>query len=336
MNRRLREHLPATAITALRRARSRPLPSLVVDLLSLSTVRGIELPNVRARRSVDLGAAFRASDDIWAEVARRSEDAGFAQNPWAVSTEDRRALAGLARYLAPHAVLEIGTHIGSSTLAWAVALSDTGGKITTVDINDVNDSARRTWERFNARLPPIETVRGLAPVEFVVSDSIAYLSNSTLRYDVIFIDGDHAATRVYRELALALSHLNDGGVVVLHDYYPRGRPLPTSESVELGPYLAVRRLVSQGLRIRVLPLGELPWERVMTCLALVLGEPSSPEQGYVQPSRGESRGVPTAGRRQRVRPRLTGAGTVKSACPPGNRPPLGSWPCLPDVTSEQA
>lgn len=279
MTSRLLELLPAPAVTGLRKARSRPLPSLVVDLLSLSTVKSIELPDVRARRLVDLGAALRASDDVWAEVERRSEDAGFAQNPWAVSTEDRRALAGLGRYLAPRAVLEIGTHIGSSTLAWAAALSDTGGKITTVDIIDVNDPVRRIWKQFNARQPPAETVRGLAPVEFVVSDSIAYLHSSRARYDVIFIDGDHTATRVYRELALALAHLNDGGVVVLHDYYPSGRPLSTSRSLEVGPYLAVRRLVSNGLRIRVLPLGELPWGRAMTCLALVLGEPSSsPDQ----------------------------------------------------------
>jgi predicted O-methyltransferase YrrM len=193
----------------------------------------------------------------------------------AISTEDRRALAGVACYLAPGSVLEIGTHIGSSTLAWAAAAKPGGGRITTVDIHDVNDPIERPWQRYNARQAPIEIVRGLAPVEFVVSDSVAYLASTSTTYDLIFLDGDHRASTVYRELPLALARLNRDGVIVLHDYYPNGRPLLHRQHPVVGPYLAVRRLASEGLPIRVLPLGELPWltsqgSPVISTLALVL------------------------------------------------------------------
>ena len=82
-------------------------------------------------------------------------------------------------------------------------------------------------------------MQGLAPVEFVVGDSIEYLSAIDERYDLIFLDGDHAAANVYRELPLALLRLNQEGVIVLHDYYPQGR--------------------------RCCPTGNLKWDRISPC-----------------------------------------------------------------------
>ncbi len=52
-----------------------------------------------------------------------------------------------------------------------------------------------------------------AIVRFVASDSVDFLTNDTSRYNLIFLDGDHSAASVYRELPLALQRLADGGII---------------------------------------------------------------------------------------------------------------------------
>src|SRR5688572_26277433 len=65
-----------------------------------------------------------------------------------VNPGDRRALYYLIRGLKPMNVLEIGTHIGASTLYIAQALKtcQNRGKVTTVDIIDVNDPLEGPWK----------------------------------------------------------------------------------------------------------------------------------------------------------------------------------------------
>ena len=46
------------------------------------------------------------------------------------------------------------------------------------------------------------------------------------KYDIIFIDGLHEHKQAYRDIINAIAHLNDGGVIVLHDC------LPTSERMQ--------------------------------------------------------------------------------------------------------
>ena len=89
-----------------------------------------------------------------------------------------------------------------------------------------------------------------------------------------FLDGSHLAATVYRELPRALRRLAPDGVLLLHDYFPGGRPLWQSGAVIRGPYLAARRLLSEGWPIKLQPLGRLPWPTKLgsnvTSLALVL------------------------------------------------------------------
>lgn len=48
-------------------------------------------------------------------------------------------------------------------------------------------------------------------------DFFAHYDN---KYDIIFIDGLHEHNQVDRDIQNALSHLNDGGVIILHDCHP--------------------------------------------------------------------------------------------------------------------
>jgi predicted O-methyltransferase YrrM len=111
--------------------------------------------------------------------------------------------------------------------------------------------------------------------KFVAQPSLDYLTTCGERFDLIFLDGDHAAKTVYREVPAALRALNPGGVILLHDYFPNLRPLWSDGSVLPGPWLAARRLQKEDARFEVLPFGSLPWPTKLgsnvSSLALVVG-----------------------------------------------------------------
>ena len=108
-------------------------------------------------------------------------------------------------------------------------------------------------------------------VDFVKDISTNYLKKTSNTFDFIFLDGDHIPSTVYQEIPLALDKLNKGGIILIHDYFPNGKPLWPNNYVVEGPYLATKRLISE-IDIDILPLGSLPWktklESNITSLAL--------------------------------------------------------------------
>jgi predicted O-methyltransferase YrrM len=210
---------------------------------------------------------------------------GAANLPGGVNPGDRRAIFSLLRSLAPQSVLEIGTHVGASTIHIIAALRlnrlrdpSQAPRLTTVDILDVNDPANGPWRELRLPHSPREMAARLGAgswTRFVVQPSLEYLTTSGERFDLIFLDGDHAAKTVYREVPAALRALNPGGVVLLHDFFPHLRPLWSDGSVLPGPWLATRRLQKEGARFEVLPFGSLPWPTKLgssvSSLALMVG-----------------------------------------------------------------
>jgi predicted O-methyltransferase YrrM len=187
-----------------------------------------------------------------------------------INPGDRRAIYFLIRYLRPGSVLEVGTHIGSSTIHIAAALRSLKHEFqappfvfNTVDRYDVNDELARHWVRFDARFSPAKMIEKLGCdgfVSFINQDSFRYLEQCQTKYDFIFLDGSHAAASVYREIPAALQLLNNGGCILLHDYFPDLKPLWSNGKIIPGPYLAVARLRAEGNDIDALPMGQLPWE----------------------------------------------------------------------------
>jgi hypothetical protein len=207
----------------------------------------------------------------WIEIEQR---VGFgASRGQAVNTGDQRLIYHLTYSLNPHAVLEIGTNVGGSTVMFSMALPD-GGQLTTVDIVDVNGPegpARRLGCE-----TPAELVRriGRQNVRFVTSRSTEFLRACRERFDLIFLDGAHEADVVYQEVPLALARLNAGGAILLHDYFPDFKPLWSNGRVIPGPWLAIERLKREGAPLTVKPFGALPWPTKLnsnnTSLALLL------------------------------------------------------------------
>ncbi len=236
---------------------------------------------------------LRPANDFYLDIILNDEDAAHT---WAQDSEeifkvmptadlyggvnpgDRRALYTLVRALKPASVLEVGTHIGSSTINIARALkTNGGGHLTTVDIYDVNHGQTGSWKKYQIprSLSAMLEELGLdKTVTFNAEGALNFLKKTDLNFDMIFLDGDHAAAAVYQEVSLALKHLSQDGIIILHDYFPNGRALFAGDPVISGPYLGMRRLIAENPRVKVVPLGNLPWATKKgvntTSLAVVL------------------------------------------------------------------
>lgn len=177
-----------------------------------------------------------------------------------VCATDREIIYNLIKILKPKKVLEIGTHIGSSTVTIALALSviNENGALTTVDIIDVNDDLVRPWLKFKQKKSPLCNLKLLKIdkfVKFIVEDSLKFLKENLSKYDLIFLDGSHRADHVYKEVSLALNLINSNGIILLHDYYPASNPIP-------GPREAFKRINKENNQIDIYQLTNLNWAQL--------------------------------------------------------------------------
>lgn len=229
--------------------------------------------------SIDEIFSKQEINSFWDSSHNELEGVQLLEFAEGVNPGDRRAIYYLISYFKPQRILEIGTHIGASTLHICRAMEDQGlfsSKVVTVDIVDVNDPDNGPWVKHGAPYSPQSLVQKLAPhisVEFISNDSFTYFDNVEDKYDFIFLDGDHSATTVYQELPRALNHLNEKGVILLHDYFPEGKMLWRGRRPIKGPFLGVNRHIKDGADMQVIPLGDLPWPTRLntntTSLALV-------------------------------------------------------------------
>jgi predicted O-methyltransferase YrrM len=203
---------------------------------------------------------------LWDSVSKELQELNLPDDTGGVNTGDQRAIAYLIWHFKPIKILEIGTHIGCSTVHLSVAqrelklVNEVSG-IVTVDIRDVN-SAEKPWVAYKAPMSPLDLVTKVNysdKVTFRCQPSVEYLAQCQDKYDLIFLDGGHSAELVYRELPLACRLLNENGIILLHDYFPNNKPIWDNNSIIPGPYLATERLINEGCNIEIKPLGALPW-----------------------------------------------------------------------------
>ena len=243
------------------------------DQSALGRLPSCECPTGRLGRvdAVNLFSVFSndEADRGWVDAEREIAALSISTKAGGVNPGDRRALYYLVLRLRPQSILEVGTHVGASTVALARAqkqlrASEPGlpCRLLSVDIRDVNDPASGPWNQLGSSHSPRDMTERLGCrgfVHFRADSSLNYFSECRDEHDLIFLDGDHSATTVYREIAASVRHLKRGGYIVLHDYFPGMQPLWSNGLANPGPYLATQRLQSEGADLRVLPLGELPW-----------------------------------------------------------------------------
>jgi caffeoyl-CoA O-methyltransferase len=120
-------------------------------------------------------------------------------------------------------VLEVGTFVGYSALSMAEALP-TDGKVVTLDINDDFVSvAREVWK---------ESEDG-NKIELVLGPALDYMTQTSQKFDMIFIDADKVNYINYFERGLEL--LNEGGIIAVDNALWGGSVLeenPTEDSTK--------------------------------------------------------------------------------------------------------
>lgn len=235
----------------------------------LRPVSAVDLPAIMADKII--------AESYLADAERIAASYPVGEIYGGINPGDRRALYHLIAHFKPRRVLEIGTHVGASTVFIAAALqryaSETA-RLTTVDIVDVN-SASSAWSIYGLPKSPARFIAELGAAHittFVNCPALDVLANGE-RYDFIFLDGDHSGWAVYREIAAALKALQPSGVILLHDFYPERKPLMPDGNIIVGPAMAAERISRESGNLRFLPLGNLPWETKSggnaTSLALV-------------------------------------------------------------------
>jgi predicted O-methyltransferase YrrM len=246
----------------------------VAEVMYLATQQNLaaDFQNLAQLSSADVSSALRAvSDEEWLPIQRAltplmARKPGTKNSSGALNQGDRRAIYCLVRHFKPRRVLEIGTHLGSSTLYISAALKQNAlenapGQLLTVDVADVNgpDAA---WSRVGALLTPQQMLEELGTahlVRFLVADSLEFLRDNQGPFDFCFLDGNHSAKWVYNEVQLVQRALRPGSVILLHDFFPDAKPLWQNSTALPGPWMAINRLRREGSAIEVLPLGSLPW-----------------------------------------------------------------------------
>lgn len=105
-------------------------------------------------------------------------------------------------------VLEIGTAYGYSTVALALVAEH----VTAVDPHLTHGSYGDVLANLNAYGVTATIVRDYSQI------AMPALHAAGMRYDLVWIDGDHTAEGVEHDVTWALKLLKRGGVIACHDY----------------------------------------------------------------------------------------------------------------------
>lgn len=124
-------------------------------------------------------------------------------------------------HLNAKAVIELGVRWGTSTIAWLYGLSQTDGRLWSVDVSPKPDLEDRRWT-------------------FIQGDDLepGVVLQTPSNVDVVFIDTTHSYEQTLAELELYIPKVRDGGRVLLHD-----TEVETPEGVVDDPPFPVMRAV---------------------------------------------------------------------------------------------
>ena len=161
----------------------------------------------------------------------------------AMSVGTRELLFKTVQATDAKSVLDIGTYVGTSALAFALAVGP-GGKVVTVDIVDAN-APDGYWAVDGRPRSPRDMLAkaGVADrVEFVTKSALEYLRATTDTFDFVCIDGGKDFEEDYAAALLAMDKLNPGGLMFFDDVFPTGQPMKPGGYCTDGPWKVVEKL----------------------------------------------------------------------------------------------
>src|SRR6476646_1353494 len=119
-----------------------------IRTLLLTVREPIDTGTLAVVDSAQIAAIFRSNliDQQWNTLSARLADLCQIEDlkTGGVNCGDRRALFYVVKALRPASILEIGSHVGASTVHIGAAMAP-GSKLVTLDIQDVNEGAGAYW-----------------------------------------------------------------------------------------------------------------------------------------------------------------------------------------------
>lgn len=61
-----------------------------------------------------------------------------------------------------------------------------------------------------------------------------FFQSNELKFDLIFIDGDHTCDQAFKDISNSLSCLKNGGIIVAHDCFPPSAEYENEENIKCG------------------------------------------------------------------------------------------------------
>lgn len=128
-------------------------------------------------------------------------------------TETRLVLAAMLFARRRHQrVLELGGHVGGTSLFFLKTLPIYGGSLTVVENNPAAiPDLRDLLAQHNTHKVPFTVVE---------ADALDFLATTEERYDFIYVDDNHTEDHVRQEIALLPRVCAPDALVTFHDVYP--------------------------------------------------------------------------------------------------------------------
>ncbi|MCP5116327.1 MAG: O-methyltransferase [bacterium] len=178
----------------------------------------------RGRRGApSLGNAPLAKDDAEKRILEVAEQVPRHLN---VPLEDARVIRMMTEAIGAKNAVEVGTSTGYSGLWFALGLRNTGGKLTTFEI----DAGRAETARQHFRKAGVEDL-----ITVVVGDAHEKVKELSEPIDIVFIDADKPGYRDYLETLLPL--VRPGGIILAHNISNREQNPEYVDAVTSNPKL---------------------------------------------------------------------------------------------------
>lgn len=143
-----------------------------------------------------------------------------------VPQHDGRLLRIMAQSMGAKHVVELGTSTGVSGIWLGLGLKETGGKLTTYEI----DAGRAATARKNFKRAGLDKV-----ITLVEGDAHEEIKNLEGRIDMVFLDADKEGYIDYLNKLLPL--VRPGGLILAHNINPRMAHPPFMKAITTDPNL---------------------------------------------------------------------------------------------------
>lgn len=170
-------------------------------------------------------------DDAEKRILEASEQ---VERVMSVPPQDGRVIRLLTEAIGAKHAVEIGTSTGYSGLWFALALRNTGGRLTTFEINPRSAAAARE----NFRKAGVEDL-----VTIIEGDAHVNVRKLKGPIDIVFIDADKEGYRDYLDAVLPL--VRPGGLILAHNISSRSENPEYVDAVTNNPLLDTIQVTGQ-------------------------------------------------------------------------------------------